>query len=242
VAKQDKPAGKALIVEIGPDTDHGFWVGVGPAERGKRGILVASQDIWKPGDEAQITLYLDGVRKPLKFGCSTLFHRPDPGDGTAFGVGLAFGAMAEQQMTALKSYFQRKKPDILQWNSSAGTLIPTSQTKPTAKTRKKLTLSLGPGTDNGVWMGFEEDIALGGIFVATQDVWERGEVVDVDLLIPGQRSPIAYECEVRWVREDMGDACAGIGLNWTTQPAEAKLGPLRRYVERPNVETIFWDE
>jgi len=243
VADEKAAAPKSVVVQLSNDTEHGFWVGVAGAERGKRGILVASHDRWNRGDAANVTLHLAGVSKPLNLVCKAAFYVPDPGvEDASFGVGLAFTAMKPEQQTVLKNYFAKKKPDLYQWNADAGSLERTSRIKKAPAGPKKLTLMVGPDTEHGLWVGFMEDIAEGGIFYSTQDRFTIGDPVDLDLHLSTRRGSLACKCVVRWVREDSGFTGAGAGLGWEGELPGKHLKALQAHIKKAKPELIFWDE
>lgn len=72
-------------------------------------------------------------------------------------------------------------------------------------------------SEHNFFTGFSENISSGGIFVATYDTPQLGQVFDVLFTIPGLQEPTRARGRVVWVREHdplNPDSIAGMGLRF----------------------------
>ncbi len=61
---------------------------------------------------------------------------------------------------------------------------------------------------------YAQNISKGGLFVATDEPFEVGQSVVLNLVSPGARSGVAVPCEVRWVGARGAPAVQGIGVRF----------------------------
>ncbi len=263
----DGSKGKIYHVQadIGPLSDHGFWVGIAK-EGGGRGVFVATADPPPIGANVALTLTLSTHDKPLRIRTRVQWVVPDAGDGSPHGIGLAFISPSQDQMHAMQVYFKTAKPDMVQWTKSSNTIkvakrqrktihsmpairppkapepAPAPPPAPRDAPIKKLTIDVTRSSEHQLWMGFSEDIGEGGLFVVSQDQWELGQRVDVDLFLEGEKARFGLQCKVRWIRPDLGlGTPPGVGLDFV-DIQERPLKALRRFVHAKDPEILFWDE
>jgi len=110
-----------VTVEVGPMSDHGFWVGIAKGGGG-RGIFVSDTDSFKVGANIGLNLTLAGQDAPLNMRARVQWVVANPGDGSPYGTGLAFHSPSQQQLGAMQVYFKQYKPDLVQWNKPTNTI------------------------------------------------------------------------------------------------------------------------
>ena len=79
-------------------------------------------------------------------------------------------------------------------------------------------------SESNFYNGFTENISAGGLFVATYDTREIGELLTMELALPGREAPLSLHGEVRWIRELnplTPDMTPGMGVRFIDIPSEA---------------------
>jgi len=96
--------------------------------------------------------------------------------------------------------------------------------------------------ETNFFQGFSENISEGGIFVITHYLEPIGSIVELDILLPGQRrEPVTIKGEVCWVRDyDPSNSSVdpGMGLRFLDLSDEDKAR-IEAFVEQR--EPIFYD-
>jgi len=107
--------------------------------------------------------------------------------------------------------------------------------------RVRLERSVDLASDDNFYVGFANDVSVGGLFVATSDPPPRGSVVELVFTLPdGTR--VEAEGEVRWTREYDERAPAsypGAGIQFRRIAPEA-VRAIARFVEER--EALFYDD
>jgi len=107
-------------------------------------------------------------------------------------------------------------------------------------TRAPLHVEVSLESDHNFWTGLTNDISEGGLFVATYDPPRVGEVIDVELDLPGAGHH-KVEGVVRWVRDAVIASDGnppGCGVQWLTIAPEA-LEAIAAFVAHR--DTIFYE-
>lgn len=116
---------------------------------------------------------------------------------------------------------------------------PGSESRRAPRVRLERTVDLS--SDDNFFVGFANDISVGGLFVATSDPPPRGALVELVFTLPdGTR--IEAEGEVRWTREydDRAPyAFPGVGIQFKRLPPAA-LTAIGRFVQER--EAMFYDD
>jgi len=114
-----------------------------------------------------------------------------------------------------------------------------AESRRTRRVRLERTVDLS--SDDNFFVGFANDISVGGLFVATSDPPPRGALVELVFTLPdGTR--IEAEGEVRWTREydDRAPyAFPGVGIQFKRLPPTA-LTAIGRFVQER--EAMFYDD
>jgi Tfp pilus assembly protein PilZ len=112
---------------------------------------------------------------------------------------------------------------------------------PPAAARALVEVILHAGSESNVWLGFSQDIAEGGVFVASYVSHPIGAELDLDLLLNDRDAPMRVSGEVCWLRPPSAgdDMPAGYGVRLT----EASKQATRLLTRLANVRTpIFYDD
>jgi uncharacterized protein (TIGR02266 family) len=79
---------------------------------------------------------------------------------------------------------------------------------------------------------YTENISAGGVFIATQEQFEKGTELDFEVSFPGLLDPIPLKGVVKWCRPARSpDEPAGIGIQFAPEQAVGK-GPLAQLVTK----------
>ncbi len=100
---------------------------------------------------------------------------------------------------------------------------------------------LAAHSESNLWLGFSQDLAEGGIFVATYEIRSVGTRVDMSVMLPGADEPLPLHGYVHWVRPPSAgdDFATGIGVRFVELPAAtAKL--LQAFAAKRT--PIFYDD
>ena len=83
--------------------------------------------------------------------------------------------------------------------------------------RFPLKVEVGYATDHNFYTGFLENLSSGGLFIATHQPTQIGEVMEVTFTVPGIPAPCAAICQVTWLRDydaSNEDMVPGMGLKF----------------------------
>jgi len=107
--------------------------------------------------------------------------------------------------------------------------------------RYKVELDVSLGSDHNFYVGFVENISVGGLFIATHLIKEVGEIFELSVHLPNREVPVHGLGEVRWIREysDGSNVPPGMGVRFL------KLGPgdqeaIEGFLARR--EPLFYDD
>jgi Tfp pilus assembly protein PilZ len=112
---------------------------------------------------------------------------------------------------------------------------------PPVDARALVEVILHAGSESNVWLGFSQDIAEGGVFVASYVSHPIGAALDLDLLINDRDAAVRVSGEVCWLRPPSAgdDMPAGYGVRLT----EASKQATQLLTRLANVRTpIFYDD
>lgn len=113
--------------------------------------------------------------------------------------------------------------------------------RPTDVARKVVEVELHVDSESNVWLGFSQDIAEGGVFVASYVAHPIGAELDLDLHLHDRDAPVRVSGHVCWVRPPSAgdDLPAGYGVRLT----DASHDATRALTRLANVRTpIFYDD
>lgn len=107
--------------------------------------------------------------------------------------------------------------------------------------RVHVELSVSFTCEHNVFVGFTENLAEGGIFVATHTVLPVGSAVELELLLPAMDGPVTVGGEVRWVRapRSVEETTPGMGIRLVDPPSVLTEG-IRAYVAER--DPVFFDD
>ena len=80
--------------------------------------------------------------------------------------------------------------------------------------RRELTVDVTLQSEHNFYTGCSQNISAGGLFVATHEPHAIGDLVAIELTLPGLERRIHANGRVRWLRpyQESNDAPAGIGI------------------------------
>ena len=89
-------------------------------------------------------------------------------------------------------------------------------------------------SDHNFFSGTTSNIGIGGLFIATSELRNVGELMTVRFTLPGDECPLTADVVVRWRREDRsprkrGEA-TGMGVQFLGLPADV-LTSITRFVQ-----------
>ncbi len=116
---------------------------------------------------------------------------------------------------------------------------PHNQSRKHSRYRVELDVSLG--SDHNFYMGFVENMSLGGVFIATHMLKTVGEIVELNIRLPD--SPVAVKGvgRVRWIREfsERSNVPPGMGVQFLQlEPGSLEL--IEAFLAQR--EPIFYDD
>jgi|YelNatPaOPRAMG01_1025707.scaffolds.fasta_scaffold07108_5 uncharacterized protein (TIGR02266 family) len=88
--------------------------------------------------------------------------------------------------------------------------------------RKKIKVMIDYLDGNDIDVGYTKDISQGGMFIETNNIPAKGNIVFVDFYLPGVRRKLKLKGRVVWVNtkeDDNGSTKPGIGIEFI-EPAE----------------------
>jgi uncharacterized protein (TIGR02266 family) len=91
--------------------------------------------------------------------------------------------------------------------------------------RQEIKTELNFEDETNFYVGFTEDISVGGVFVVTWDIFPIGHHMILNFSLPGIKDPIRVEGVVRWVREHNTfdpDLWPGMGIQFKNLPGNLK--------------------
>jgi uncharacterized protein (TIGR02266 family) len=95
-------------------------------------------------------------------------------------------------------------------------------------------------SEHNFWSGITMDVSEGGVFIATQRSMKVGEMVLVDMALPGEAEPLVALAEVCWSRvfSDDPHAPPGLGLRFV-HICDESLATIKRFVRRYREPLLF---
>lgn len=112
---------------------------------------------------------------------------------------------------------------------------------PATGPQQHVEVNIGATTESNFYVGFSGEIAEGGVFCSTYDVYPRGTPIDLLVTLPGGFDFRARGW-VRFVRDPLdmaADSEPGMGVQFDGLDAQARALVLRFIAKRP---PIFYDE
>jgi len=107
--------------------------------------------------------------------------------------------------------------------------------------RFPLKVEVGYASEHNFYTGFLENLSSGGLFVATHNPAEIGDVVEVTFSVPALRRNCTAMCLVQWTREynpSLPDMIPGMGLKFVKLDSEARAA-VELFIKHR--EPIFYD-
>ena len=107
--------------------------------------------------------------------------------------------------------------------------------------RFPLKVEVGYASEHNFYTGFMENLSSGGLFVATHNPAELGDVVEVTFSVPALHRNCTAMCLVQWTREynpSMPDMIPGMGLKFVKLDSDARAA-VEIFIKHR--EPIFYD-
>ena len=107
--------------------------------------------------------------------------------------------------------------------------------------RFPLKVEVGYASEHNFYTGFLENLSSGGLFVATHNPAEIGDVVEVTFSVPALRRNCTAMCLVQWTRDynpELPDMIPGMGLKFVKLDADAR-GAVELFIKHR--EPIFYE-
>ena len=107
--------------------------------------------------------------------------------------------------------------------------------------RYKVELDVSLGSDHNFYVGFVENISVGGLFIATHLIKEVGEVFELSVHLPDRDVPVHGLGEERWIREysDRSNVPPGMGIRFLQlEPGDQEA--IEAFLSRR--EPLFYDD
>ena len=119
----------------------------------------------------------------------------------------------------------------------------TEENQAREHTRHSMSAKVTMGSEHNFYTGFTQDISTGGLFIATNEIQEIGEIVEFGLQLGKGKTEIQVRGEVRWVREAnewTKDVPPGMGIKFLElDPRVAEKIDEFIHLSR---EAIFYDD
>ena len=107
---------------------------------------------------------------------------------------------------------------------------------------ERFSLEVDQESDHNFYMGFTDNISEGGVFIATEQLFEMGASLRFELKLPHMGAPEVVEGVVRWVRSashPTPEVPNGIGVQFT-QLSPALKRSIEEFIRRR--ESIFYED
>ena len=108
--------------------------------------------------------------------------------------------------------------------------------------RFPLRVEVSYGSEHNFFMGFVENVSNGGLFVATHQLVEIGDLFELTFTVPGLDRACTAVCRVRWVREydpNSPDGVPGMGVQFSQLDPDARAA-IELFIQHR--EPIFYDD
>jgi uncharacterized protein (TIGR02266 family) len=107
--------------------------------------------------------------------------------------------------------------------------------------RYSVELDVSVGSEHNFYAGFIENMSVGGVFMATHLLKPLGELMELNIHLPGHLEPVRARGEVRWVREynEDNNVPPGIGIRFVEVDA-ASIQAIEEFLA--SRDPIFFDE
>jgi|WetSurMetagenome_2_1015567.scaffolds.fasta_scaffold361234_2 uncharacterized protein (TIGR02266 family) len=128
-----------------------------------------------------------------------------------------------QAKTANQSATRREEREEAQFSRlheapppSAGNRAPVNSQRRIAP-RYKVELDVSLGSDHNFYVGFVENMSVGGVFIATHMLKAVGDVLEIAVHLPNSDAIVKGVGEVRWIREysERSNVPPGMGVRFT---------------------------
>jgi uncharacterized protein (TIGR02266 family) len=99
------------------------------------------------------------------------------------------------------------------------------------------------GSEHNFYTGFTQDISSGGLFLATNELGEIGDIITFGLQLGEGQTEIELQGEVRWVRESnewTSDVPPGMGVKFLG--LDPRIGEKIEEFIASTREAIFFDD
>ncbi len=107
--------------------------------------------------------------------------------------------------------------------------------------RYPLKIEVTYSSDHNFYTGFMVNMSSGGLFVATHEPSQLGELIELTFSVPGLES-CTVVCRVQWIRDydpDSSDMVPGMGLQFSQLDPEARAA-IELFIKHR--DTIFFDD
>ena len=108
--------------------------------------------------------------------------------------------------------------------------------------RFPLRVEVSYGSEHNFYTGFLENISNGGLFVATHQLAEIGDLFELTFTVPGLNRACTAVCRVRWLREydpERPDGVPGMGVQFSQLEPDARAA-IELFIRHR--EPIFYDD
>ncbi|HEY5958603.1 MAG TPA: TIGR02266 family protein [Polyangiaceae bacterium] len=125
-------------------------------------------------------------------------------------------------------------------SSRAGSDSPVNSQRRGAP-RFKVELDVSLGSDHNFYVGFVENMSVGGVFIATHMLRAVGDVFELSVHLPNSEEVVQGLGEVRWIREysERSNVPPGMGVRFIRlEPGSAEK--IQEFLARR--EPMFYDD
>lgn len=108
--------------------------------------------------------------------------------------------------------------------------------------RFPLRVEVSYGSEHNFYTGFLENVSNGGLFVATHQLAEIGDLFELTFTVPGLNRVCTAVCRVRWLREydpEQPDGVPGMGVQFSQLEPDARAA-IELFIRHR--EPIFYDD
>jgi uncharacterized protein (TIGR02266 family) len=110
-----------------------------------------------------------------------------------------------------------------------------------AHPRFRVELEVTFASEHNFYAGLVENLSAGGVFVATHQLKRVGDILELNLKLPGHDAPFVCKGEVRWLRpyNEHSDAQPGMGVRFV-EIDPATSAAIERFVR--GREPLLYDD
>ena len=109
--------------------------------------------------------------------------------------------------------------------------------------RHSISARVAMGSEHNFYTGFTQDISSGGLFLATSELREIGDIIEFGLQLGEGKTEIQMRGEVRWVREANDwteDVPPGMGIKFLN--LDPRIGEKIEVFINSTRDAIFYDD